>query len=172
MVDNHMFNNHKRLRKLMDELDRFIDSIERELEQTIKNIFESRSELLNKPMVYGFSVKIGPEGEPMIQTFGDKILRKEGFREPIYDQIVDEVKRELKLIIELPGVEKEDIKLESFDNEVTVSAERGERRYAANIKLKAPVDSKSAFAVYRNGILEVTFKLKSNTNKGYTIKIE
>ncbi|MCS7116122.1 MAG: Hsp20 family protein [Nitrososphaerales archaeon] len=156
----------------MDELDRFIDEVERELEGTIKSMFESRSELFNRPMVYGFSVKIGPEGEPIIRTFGDKILRGDGFREPVYDQIVDEERHELKLIVELPGVEKEDIKLESLENEVMILAERGERRYKANIKLKSAVDPKSAHAVYRNGVLDVTFKLKSNANKGYRVKIE
>jgi len=50
---------------------------------------------------------------------------------------------------------------------VDISAETPERSYHANFGLKEPVDPQSSEARYNNGILEVRFKLRSNTNKGY-----
>lgn len=151
----------------MDELDRFINEMEREMERTLRTVYESRGKFISRPMVYGFSMKLGPDGQPILRTFGDKNVTREGFREPVYDQYVDDVRGELKLFVELPGVEKENVELKSTEAQVTVSATQGERTYKVEIPLKAPVEEETAIAAYRNGVLEVTFKLKDKANKGF-----
>ncbi|MEM3437540.1 MAG: Hsp20/alpha crystallin family protein [Nitrososphaerales archaeon] len=168
-----MFEGRKRFREILNELDRLIDNMEKEIEDTLKSIYEFGSKSFSQPIIYGFSMKIEPNGKPILKLFGDKKLSEEGFREPFYDQFVDESKGELKLIVELPGVEKEDIDLNAIEDELTLSAFHGDRKYKAKINFKIPVDPESAFASYRNGILEVTFKIKDKTNKKYTkIKLE
>ena len=48
-------------------------------------------------------------------------------REAIVDTIVDEKDRVVKLIAEMPGVEKTDVKILVDKNVVSVTAERGEK---------------------------------------------
>jgi len=73
----------------------------------------------------------------------------------------------------LPGVEKGDINIQALEDSVTLSAERGDRKYKAEIPLRAKVDPTKAKANFQNGVLEVSFPLKEKTNKGfYKINIE
>ena len=70
----------------------------------------------NKPMVYGFSMKMGPGGQPKFEEFGNiapkqkKIRQK---REPLVD-VIDKQK-EITVIAELPGVEKKEIDITVSD---------------------------------------------------------
>jgi len=163
-----MFKDRRSIRDLMDELDKFIDEMERDLERMFKGLYQSGEAALSRPWIYGFSVRIGPDGLPVIHTFGDRKLPSEEFREPVYDQVVDEGRGELRIYVELPGVEKEDVELQSAENEVRVSAIRGDRKYRASIELKEAVDPDSTSASYKNGVLEIIFRLKGKANKGYT----
>ncbi len=151
----------------MDELDRFIEQMERDVEGLVRDAVESGRKIVSKPFLYGFSMKVGPEGEPVIQTFGDKSTA-EGLREPIYDQFVDNGRGTLKLVVELPGVDKKDINLQATEAEGTVSTTAPDRRYRAEMKFRSPVDPNSGNALYRNGVLQVTFKLKDKANKDFT----
>jgi HSP20 family protein len=153
----------KMIRQMMEELDRILEQVEREVEESVKKIFEEQHKM-PKPLLYGVAIKLGHDGKPIIYKFGNR--EENGFREPIYDQIVDKEKGELKLIVELPGVEKEDIDVKASSKEVKICAERNERRYNASIALREEIEEDSAKAMYRNGILEILFKLKGNTNKG------
>jgi HSP20 family protein len=67
----------------------------------------------------------------------------------------------------MPGVEKEDIKVEATEDSAVVTAERDSRKYRAEIHLKAQVQPDSGKAEYRNGVLEISFSLRDKTNKGY-----
>jgi HSP20 family protein len=163
-----MFNKPKKFRDVVDELDRMVDMMEKEMEEAMKWMYEPSSTVFDHPFVYGFSVRVGPDGEPIVRTFGDKSLTDRTIREPVYDQIVDEEKGELRLVVELPGVEKEDIQLKSSQEDVTISAQSGERRYNAVMKLNIPVEPAKTTASFRNGILDVVFRTRGNANKGYT----
>lgn len=168
-----MLRSRKNFHYILDELDRLIDNMEEDIEDILKSFYESGSKFLSKPMVYGLSMKIGPGGEPVLKLFGDRKLLEEGFREPLYDQIVNEDEGKLKLLVELPGVEKKDIELNVLEDEATVSAIHGDIKYKARIRFKASIDQTSGSASYHNGVLEVTFKLRDKTNKKYTkIKVE
>lgn len=167
MVGNQMFDRRRRFHDLMDELDKFIGGMERDIERTLRSVYESQSKFISRPMVYGFSMKFEPDGEPIIRSFGDKDVTRSGFREPVYDQYIDEGRGELKLFVELPGIEKQNIELRSAETHVTVSAIQGERNYKAEVPLKAPIEVETAAASYGNGVLEVTFALKGKANKGF-----
>jgi HSP20 family protein len=91
--------------------------------------------------------------------------------EPFVDDVLDEKSKTLKLIAEMPGVEKQDIKLTVQDRMAYISAERGERKYRAEIPLKYKIDENSAKATYSNGILEVTFALEDRPT-GKQVQVE
>ncbi|MEM3143429.1 MAG: Hsp20/alpha crystallin family protein [Candidatus Nitrosotenuis sp.] len=91
--------------------------------------------------------------------------------EPFVDDVLDEKSKTLKLIAEMPGVEKQDIRLTVQDRMAYISAERGERKYRVEIPLKYKVDENSAKATYSNGVLEVTFALEDKPT-GKQIQVE
>ena len=66
------------------------------------------------PIFYGYTMTIGSDGKPSVQEFGnvnpDRPLVSDA-REAIVDTIVDKKEKVVKLIAEMPGVEKADVKI-------------------------------------------------------------
>ena len=131
------------------------------------------------PIVYGYSVKIGPDGKPEIRKFGNidafpnvlggGLAVKEE-REPLVDVIKGN--DEVRIVAEVPGVSKDDLRLTADDNAVMIESVTGEPRYHKRIDLPDAVDPKTAKSTYKNGILEVSFKLRKKGDGGVSIKIE
>ena len=111
--------------------------------------------------VYGFSVRTGLGKErSRIQTFGNIKRTKQGprvveVREPLVD-VFDE-KDSIGVIVELPGVQENEIKLE-VKGDILDLETTGEKKYAKEILLPAKVDGASQEMSFKNGILEVRFK--------------
>ena len=157
--------NRKTLRDVMDELDDYFEVLERDIQEAVRKSMDSAK--FGKPFVAGFSFRMGPEGKPSIQVFGDNPVRHDGFRSPINEQILDEKNGVLRLVLEMPGVEKSDIKVEATEDTAVITAENDGRKYRAEIGLKSPVMPDSGRAEYRNGILEISFSLKDKANKDF-----
>jgi len=64
---------------------------------------------------------------------------------------------EIKVVAELPGVVKNDIKLYGTESTLTISIDTPQRKYFKEIELPAKVDLEKAKSTYKNGVLEVTF---------------
>ncbi len=157
----------KTLRDVLDELDRSFEEMEREIEEAVRHGFEGGRKVFSRPFVAGISMGMGPEGKPTIQLFGNDPLSSEGFRSPIREQLIDENAKTLRLIVELPGVEKGNIEIAASDDRISIRAEKEARRYKSEFPLKREVDPESGRAEYRNGILDLVFSIKDKTNKGY-----
>ena len=79
----------------------------------------------------------------------------------------------MKITAEMPGVNKEDIKVHVSDQYVTVHAEKGEKKYHSDIPVNVELDDASAKATYANGILELKIKLKqAPKSKSKEIRVE
>jgi len=172
-------------------MDEFFKELERSYEELFRDLGKEMPKDLVKerrlsdgsisrqigPFIYGYSVTIGPDGKPIVREFGNvrpSARRRPGVelvekREPLVD-VIDEDDT-VKIIAEVPGVEKENIKLDATEDSLTISAE-AERRYHKKISLPAPVDTESAKASYKNGILEVVLKKLKPPEKGRPIKVE
>ena len=128
------------------------------------------------PYYYGYSVTIGPDGKPVVKEYGNirqNLLPTAETREPFADVIVDDKEKALKVVAEMPGVEKNDIKIEVLGRTVLLDAEHGERKYHTKIPIKQKVDENSVKATYANGILEVRFKLKEEERpQGKKVEVE
>ena len=137
------------------------------------------------PFVYGYSMTIGPDGKPKIREFGNikpssdpescrvdqPCLDVKQEREPLVD-IVDK-DGEIKVIVELPGVEKKSIKLSGTENILTISVDDPERKYYKEIDIPTKVDPKKAKTSYKNGVLETTLpKIEEKKQGGEEIKVE
>lgn len=129
------------------------------------------------PFVYGYSVKIGSDGKPEINQFGNLKPSRGGpqvkeEREPLVDIV--ETDGEVHVVAELPGVDKKDIKLQGTEETLTISVDIPQRRYFKEIKLPAKVRVTEAKTGYKNGVLEVTFPkiMKEGKAKGEPINID
>jgi len=128
------------------------------------------------PYYYGYTMTVGPDGRPVVREYGNvnqESLPASNTREPMVDTIVDEKEKLVKLIAEMPGVEKSDVKILVQDKLVDISAEHGEKKYHAKVPIKYKVDENSAKALYKNGILELVFKLVEDEKpKGKKVEVE
>lgn len=150
---------------------RDFDEIFRRMMKDIERAFRFGEMGEIKPIVRGFSIRIGPDGRPEIREFGTKPLIKEtGIeeRKPLVDVI--ETDNEIQVIAEMPGVRKEDIELKATERSLEIKAEGENRKYHEVVNLPAEVDPDSAKARYNNGVLEVILAKKAGGGK--KIKIE
>jgi len=113
--------------------------------------------------VYGFSVRMGAGGKPVLEQFGNIQAREKGavvteVREPLVD-VLDEGDR-LVIIAELPGVEAEGIHIEVKEDILELTAEATDRRYSKELLLPSPVDADTMESSCRNGILEIKLRKK------------
>ncbi len=124
---------------------------------------------------YGYTMTIGPDGKPVVKEYGnlkpDQHLTSDT-REPLVDIIVDEKEKVVKLIAEMPGVEKTDVKIVVEDKIVDISAEHDKKKYHVKVSLQHKVDENSAKASYKNGILQIVFKLVEEKPKGKMVEVE
>ena len=144
----------------------------------IDDIFEEFKENGSNsgPFYYGYTMTVGPNGKPVVKEYGNvkpELLPSTDTREPIVDVIADEKEKLVKLVAEIPGVEKTDVKILVQDKFVDISAEHGEKKYHVKVPIKHKVDENSAKASYKNGILELVFKLiEEEKPKGKKVEVE
>ena len=130
------------------------------------------------PHYYGYTMTIGPDGKPVVKEYGNykpvgrSSAISSGASEPYVDEVLDKENNLLKLIAEMPGVEKSDIQVSVNEKTVLLKAENGNRQYETHVPLKYKVDENSAKAQYRNGILELTFKLAEEKPNGKVVSVE
>ncbi len=129
------------------------------------------------PFVYGYSMKIGPDGKPEIREFGNVKPSLRGpqvkeEREPLVD--IFETDHEVHVVAELPGVDKEDINLYGTEESLTISVDIPQYKYYKEIKLPAKAKVKEAKTRYKNGVLEVTLPKTEDKQKekGEPIKVD
>ncbi len=141
--------------------------------------------LPNETKYLGYSAYVGPDGIPHVKTFGNvgalkpkrperlETYEPEGTREPYADVIVDDANREIIVTVEMPGIEKKDVKLNSTETEIEIKAETKDRKYYKKVPLRAEIDPEKTHATYNNGILEIKAPLKGPGDaKGHDIKVD
>lgn len=160
------------------EFTRMRGMMERIMDDAMKH---AQSPQRGEPFVYGFSMRVGADGVPVIQPFGNKATPAgpdlgdgspsitEG-REPMTDVV--ESDHEVAVTAELPGVEKRDISLHVGEEVVTIRVDKG-RKYHKQIRLPGKVDTSSAKATYKNGVLDVVLRRVGGRNdEGHKVSID
>jgi len=136
------------------------------------------------PFVYGYSMSVGPDGKPIIQEFGNvKPSRRPGMfgmeqpaleptdsREPMVDVISEA--EQVRVVAELPGVEKSDIKTTISEDTLTIKVDTATRKFYKEVPLPAGVDPESSKANYNNGVLEIVLRKVKPRPKGREIRID
>ena len=78
----------------------------------------------------------------------------------------------MKIIAEVPGVSKSDLRITANENSLTIESISGERRYNKKVEASDQIEPSSGKSTYKNGILDVTFKLKDSKEHGVSINVE
>ncbi|NYZ80045.1 Hsp20/alpha crystallin family protein [Candidatus Micrarchaeota archaeon] len=156
----------KVMSKMMEDMQKSFAGMQGFNEEAFKNLKPG------KPMVYGFSMNIGPNGKAKFEEFGNVEPGKKPAikdeREPLVDII--EKDAHITVIAELPGVEKKDIKisLEDENSAVVINVpNKFHKKTALPMKVKPDVSK----ATYKNGVLEIELE-KAKRGKSTQIKVE
>ena len=172
-----------RPRRLLETIDREFAEAEDMLNRMFRTVLEINPSDLGSsaPYYYGYQITVGPDGKPHVREFGNirpsakGLIEQANARAPLVDTSIDEKHNALKVTAEMPGVNKEDIKVNVSDKYVTIYAERGDKKYHTDIPVDVELDdsSPSAKATYTNGILELNIKLKqAPKEKAKEVKVE
>ena len=159
-----------------DEFDRIFEQMSSSF-VNLDDVFEMLKNAgnISGPVFYGYTMTTGPDGKPVVEEYGNvkqDMLPTENKREPLIDTLVDEKEKTLKIIAEMPGVEKKDVNVVvGVDKVIHIDAEHGEKKYHVKGPIKHDVDAESPKATYKNGILELTFKLEDEKSKGKAIDV-
>jgi HSP20 family protein len=187
------FGKRRRIGSWFPDVDEMMKEMEKMMQDAFKNVEQQVPKNLIKerklddgsvvremgPIVYGYSVKIGPDGKPEVRKFGNVNsfpnvlgggLAVKEEREPLVDVIRG--KDEVRVVAEVPGVNKEDLRVTADESSITIESVTGQPRYQKRVELPDAVDPKTARSTYKNGILEVTFKSKSKGGSGMSINID
>ncbi len=170
--------------EMMREMERAFSEQFREMEKELpknlvreKRLPDGTTKKEIGPIVYGYSVTVGPDGKPVVREFGN-VRRGERTpwkeiqdkREPLVDVVTSD--KDVKVIAEIPGVRKEDVNVTVHDRSVTISVDTETRKYYKELGLPSAVDPQGAKSMYNNGILEITLPLKSTGGKGVRLNVD
>lgn len=133
------------------------------------------------PFVYGYSVSIGQDGKLKVREFGNlrpthkpgqtiPKLDIQGEREPLIDVMTSD--EEVRVIAELPGVEKSDIKLNVTEDNLSISVEAPSRKFRKELDLPQKVEPDSTKASYKNGVLEVVIEVQKKKQEGKSVSVD
>lgn len=111
--------------------------------------------------IYGFTVKVGlGDDGPQVEPFGN--IRKDPesghtvvqeVREPVVD--VFEEEDHISVVAEMPGISVEDVQITVEDDLLTISAERGDKKYRKEVLLPASIAREKMQVTCNNGVVEV-----------------
>ena len=179
-------------REAFEDLDRIFDEMFKEMLNNVpKELYRERrlpgggTVREVGPFMYGYSMTIGPDGKPVVREFGNVKPSTRasplGFRRPSLeikeerDPLVDVIPEDgkIRVVAEVPGVERSDIKLNCSEKVLTIAVDAEERKYFKEIDLPAEVDPKISKATYKNGVLEIILtKVTTKKLKGESITID
>jgi HSP20 family protein len=109
------------------------------------------------PFVWGFNMRFRPDGRPSVEEFGNVSSQGVlGYMEPATDVI--ERADSVSVVIELPGVAKEEIDLRASVESLYLSVNSSFRKYEKDVRFSCRVQPETTQARYNNGVLEVTLR--------------
>jgi HSP20 family protein len=161
-------------REIFEEFDEEVRRLMREMERLSEFDERSLRSLVGRPYVWGFEIVVGPDGVPRIKEFGN--IRRVGRAPKITEEVeplVDVIEEDdrVRVVVELPGVEKDKISLKASGRRLIIKASN-HKKYYKEVELPAEVDISTAKANYRNGVLEVELRKKRGEGEEREIRVE
>lgn len=159
-------------------IDRILENMYREM-QSLDNFVNSQFDfpqklVSGKPYFYGYTMEVGPDGRPIVHEFGNidqknnlqsPDLQNPDSREPLVDVLEDSDGNKIRIVAELPGVQKEDIKITETQGVVNIKAENENRKYNTDVPTGKQLDTDKSKTKFTNGILELEIPLKKSEDE-------
>jgi HSP20 family protein len=111
--------------RIFEDIDKEFAEAEDMLSRIFKTVRDTGSSttarVANSPHYYGYQITIRSDGKPKIREFGNVkstargLVEQSGVRQPLADTVLDEKQNTLRITAEMPGVNKEDIKISVND---------------------------------------------------------
>ena len=165
--------------RIFEELDREFSDAEQMLSRMFRTARESNTVSDTFPYYYGYQITLGPDGRTKIREFGNAkpgskgLMQQSSVREPLVDTSFNEKENLVTITAEMPGITKEDVKVELSEGLVTIHAEKGDKKYHSEVPIYEELDADTAKATYTNGILELKIKSKRSPKpKTKEVKVE
>lgn len=165
--------------EFFENMDDFFHKIHSEMESDIERMRSMRLQLDDAEIhrlsedpnvkVYGYSLRVGPDGKPHFREFGNvkppaRMLPEEmresetgtpRGREPLVDMF--SCRGKTLVVAELPGVDEKDIQISLSGKSLEIKVDKGERKYYRKIELPKAFTKSRMKKKYNNGVLELTF---------------
>ena len=168
MMPDDWFNRFFGLRgsgNYFDDMLRGFDDMRREMERSFEESFRDIQTKAPKDLIREYKT---PEGSK-VSGFYKPMISSE--KEPLSDVSVTD--KEVKVVVEMPGVPKEKIKVNAYQDKVEIISQDPQRRFHETVDLPPEADIETARSSYNNGILELVFKKKEEKgSRGKEIRIE
>ena len=160
---------------LFEVFDREFEDMREHMDRILELMLSGELTEADDPLIYGFSMRLRPDGQPVIQEFGSAKQPRyleEGApsREPLTD--IMESDEDVRVIMELPGVEKKDLKVQANERSLDLEVVGQEKRFRKHLELPCDVLPDSAKANYKNGVLEIVLKRHAPKRKGREVRVE
>jgi HSP20 family protein len=149
-----------------DDLERFIERVFRQWGAAPET---GAGDPRVRTWTYGYSMTVGPDGKPVVREWGTGLPGQETplgipqtepqTAEPITQVDLDAANMKARVIVEMPGVTRESIKVKATEAAVRVAASYCGKDYDVEVPLNAKVDPNSAKATYNNGVLDLSLDL-------------
>lgn len=159
------------------DFERMFEQMNKAMQEAMRNMGGLEP---GKPYMHGFSFKLGPDGKPIIQEFGNRPQRPakgtkpviSDEREPLTDVI--EERNQIAVTLEMPGIDKKDIDIRVTETELEINVDTEKRKYHKELRLPARVKPTTTKATYKNGVLDVTIQKEtpSESRKGHKVSVE
>ncbi len=119
--------------------------------------------------VYGYSMRVGPDGKPHFREFGNVKPLRNMLPEELHEAEPEEARGREPLVdmfpcgdktlvvAELPGVSEKDINISLSGKILEIKVDSGERKYYKRIELPKEFKKSRMKKNYNNGVLELTF---------------
>ena len=111
------------------------------------------------PLVYGYPMTVGPDDKPRIKEFGNvKPSKRLGYgagisrpqisgeMEPLAD--ITTTDKEVRVVIEMPGLSKDKIKVDAYEDKVEVKSDDPQRKYHKIVELPPETNIETARCSY------------------------
>ena len=165
--------------RIFEGLDREFSDAEQMLGRMLRTIREPDATFETLPYYYGYQITVGPDGKPRIREFGNArpsskgLMEQTNVRQPLVDTNFDEKENSLTITAEMPGITKQDVKVGVEEGLVTIHAEKGDKKYHAELPVEGELNADTAKATYTNGILELKIKIREPPKqKAKEIRVE
>ncbi len=154
-------------RKRNDDINDIFSTFDEEFEEMRERMNQMMGSMLTgqfsfseEPKVYGVSMRMEQEGGPLIREHGNARRAEpvEDVQTQSDDLLTDviEEKDKVRVIIGLPGVHREDVTVSAVDSRLDIAVDTEHKKFSRRIDLPCPIQSDSATALYKNGVLEIT----------------